>query len=634
MAMTVMHNLSAMLALRENDKNTNKLSKDLQKVSSGMKLNSAGDGAAGYAISERMRVQIRGLNQDIQNAQTGKSMLRVAEGGVQNIIEELRSLKELAINSANDHNTDLDRATLQKDFDQRRADIDDIVSSTNYNGKILLDGTYARPTNATEVLDLDFVSTIGASDSGVYTITSNGLYQLEAGFTGTINISSGISAVELVGAGSTLSGVYVTSNSQELTLILKDYDVNNSSGDASSIRFDGFGNQLILKGNNSIKSTGSNLPKYVADSAVINMGDGLAISNGEADGSGSLTIGHGGLRGAVIGTDAGQKTIGDITIKGGKITIDMITSGFNGGYSDGAAIGSGSDGGSVGDIDIKGSLISIDRMRLSGVKSGAGIGSGRGGCVEDIDISKSIISITTAGAAGIGSGDVTGGVNTTKAGNITVDNSIITVDTDTGAGIGSGSVIPNDGKNSSMAGNIMVYNSIVNFTTEPYVTGGQTISAEAVGKGVYGEVGSVAVNLGEPNLSTTSNPIVLQVGTKANQTVNCYIDDLSVDSLGISKTRITTRDRAVKALSKVDAAIDYALNQITYIGSYISRLEYTSANLTTASENVTASESTIRDIDMAKGMTDYTKSNVLAQAAQSMLAQANQNSSSVLSLLQ
>ena len=103
-----------------------------------MKLNSAGDDASGYAISEKMRVRLRGLNQDEQNVKNGKSLLHVAEGGIQNIVDELRSLKELALNSANDHNTDLDQPTIQKEFDSRKANINAIASETNYNGKILL----------------------------------------------------------------------------------------------------------------------------------------------------------------------------------------------------------------------------------------------------------------------------------------------------------------------------------------------------------------------------------------------------------------------------------------------------------------------------------------------------------------
>ena len=116
MAISVMNNSSAMLALRENNRNTNSLSKTLKKVSSGMRLNSAGDSAADYAISEKMRVMIRALNQDEENVKKGITLINTAEGGIQNIIDSLRNMKELALNSANDHNSDIDRKILQKSF--------------------------------------------------------------------------------------------------------------------------------------------------------------------------------------------------------------------------------------------------------------------------------------------------------------------------------------------------------------------------------------------------------------------------------------------------------------------------------------------------------------------------------------
>ena len=118
MAMTIMNNSSTALSLGELNKNINKLGKALSKVSSGQRIVGASDDSASFAISEKMREQIRSLDQDIQNVQNGSSMLRTAHGGIENIVEELRSLKELAINAANDSNTDADRAVIQKDFDK------------------------------------------------------------------------------------------------------------------------------------------------------------------------------------------------------------------------------------------------------------------------------------------------------------------------------------------------------------------------------------------------------------------------------------------------------------------------------------------------------------------------------------
>ncbi|MDD6562274.1 MAG: flagellin, partial [Veillonellaceae bacterium] len=135
------------------------------------------------------------------------------------------------------------------------------------------------------------------------------------------------------------------------------------------------------------------------------------------------------------------------------------------------------------------------------------------------------------------------------------------------------------------------------------------------------------------------NAISLQVGAKANQSIKVGLTDMRAEALGLqgadgTKLHISTQAKANAAINGLDNAIQKALDQQTTICSVESRLEYTSSNLTTASENVQASESTIRDADMAKEMTNYTKNNVLLQAAQSMLAQANQSSSNVLSLLQ
>ena len=156
MAMTILNNSATNMTLGELNKNINKVGKQLTKVATGQKIIGASDDSSAYAISERMREQIRSLEQDIQNVQNGSSMLKTAHGGIENIVEELRSLKELAIDAANDSNTDADRQIMQKEFDQRRATIDEIAQWTNYNGKPLLDGTWARPV--TEAKEIRYIS--------------------------------------------------------------------------------------------------------------------------------------------------------------------------------------------------------------------------------------------------------------------------------------------------------------------------------------------------------------------------------------------------------------------------------------------------------------------------------------------
>ena len=140
MSMIVKTNMDAIRTVNLLDQNNNMLQKHLSKVATGMKINSAQDDASGYAISERMRVRIRSLDQANQNTQNDSSLMKTAEGAVANTVEILRALKEKAINAANDTNTDEDRATIQKEIDQFIDQVDD-NALVQFNGKYLVDGS-------------------------------------------------------------------------------------------------------------------------------------------------------------------------------------------------------------------------------------------------------------------------------------------------------------------------------------------------------------------------------------------------------------------------------------------------------------------------------------------------------------
>ena len=145
MAMAVKNNMSATKTLNTLNKNNTEMAKALKKVSSGMKITGASDGASEYSIGKRMDVLIRSLGQDIDNTKTGRTLVNTAEGGIQEIINLLRDMKEKALDSANDHNSDMDRAIIQKDFAGRIDAIAEIAATTNYNGRLLLNGNYPEP---------------------------------------------------------------------------------------------------------------------------------------------------------------------------------------------------------------------------------------------------------------------------------------------------------------------------------------------------------------------------------------------------------------------------------------------------------------------------------------------------------
>ena len=440
MAMVVKNNMSAVNTLNILNRNQSALAKSLQKVSSGMKINDAGDDASGYAISERMRVQIRSLDQDKQNTQNGNSMMKTAEGAVASTVEILKTLKEKAINAANDTNTDEDRRTIQKEINQMVDQIDDNALAT-YNGKYLVDGSRNSIGTATcTTLTNTALSTAAAWGSALTALESRQNESLNIQSTDNVTVS-------YVRQGRTYTTTF---------------------------------------------SVGSlNLSAIITKTAY----------NGTESFAGSALVG---------GTTAG------------------------------AWIGLDKAGNSVYTAD--------NKTALSINAAGAG---------TTFQISAFTIGIT----------DNTGALR--KTANTALDN----------------------------------FN--------------ERIRAEN---------------------KSEDNALVLQTGVKSNQAIKVSMTDMRSLALGMKGTdgsviSVQTQDKANAAINSIDSALQKALDEQANIGAVQTRLRYTASNLTTQSENVQNSESTIRDADMAKEMTEYTKNNVLLQAAQSMLAQANQNSSAVLSLL-
>lgn len=458
--MVVKNNMSAVNTLNVLNRNANELTKSLRKVSSGMRINSAGDDSSGYAIGERMAVQMRGLDQDNRNTQNGNSMLKVAEGAVANTVEIISTLKEKVLNAANDTNTDSDRAQIQKELDQMIDQIDDNANVT-YNGKYLVDGSHNK-----KIIGLDPNDGLKDNGVGTYThLTNSGLYE---------DTEQTDYMTELMDRTGQLLGIH--------------------EGDTITISWVNQGTTKIVA-------------YPVTDELSLQM----------------LFSGTGGI------PIAGVTEATDI-----KKDIKMS-------FVNSSQIGWDSSGNIVHTPDYK------KAVTYRAVKPGVeGQISGLTICVTDKD----------------------GNIN--KSANAALDN----------------------------------------FE--------ESIRAEN---------------------ESPDNSIVLQIGTKANQAIKIPFSDMRATALGLkaqdgSSLNISTQKFANAAINVLDSALQKCLNQQTRIGAVESRLDYTSANLVTASENTQSSMSTIQDADMAAEMTAYTKNNVLLQAAQSMLAQANQNSSSVLSLLQ
>ncbi len=139
--MRINHNLMAMNTQRQLSINNENSGKSIEKLSSGYRINRAGDDAAGLSISEKMRAQIRGLNQASRNAQDGISLIQTAEGALNETHSILQRMRELAVQGANDTNESVDRTALKQEYDQLKAEVDRISTSTTFNEKKLLDGS-------------------------------------------------------------------------------------------------------------------------------------------------------------------------------------------------------------------------------------------------------------------------------------------------------------------------------------------------------------------------------------------------------------------------------------------------------------------------------------------------------------
>ncbi len=620
MAMVVKNNMTAINTLNTLNKNSSALSKSLQKVSSGMKINSAADDASGYAISERMRVQIRSLDQANQNTQNGSSMMKVAEGAVSSTVEILKTLKEKAVNAANDSNTDSDRQTIQKELDQSIDQINDNANVT-FNGKYLVDGSKNNKGNATyTVLTNQSLSENTTATTKLTDLFSRSGDSLEIHDTDKVTVS-------YVQAGKTHS----------TTFAVKDKD-----GNIATLQ-DIFNNAEDIDKNSEIFANDSNANVMKADGktdADITTAQGKNTTNKAALDTKKAALDATGT------TTADAKAALDTAVKALKSAVEA----YNADAANTNKIGADVSG--LASDDYFAALEALAKDGTGAANFNAFIaGTANHGGKDAYEAVKDAFNkwngatyqanSTAADLKKTGT-DATGGVEKAQAG---YDAAKKTYN-------------DNGGKAHLLTGSQVGYAASDDAV---YTASGQKgISVTASVSGIGGQISGLNISISDSkgNVKKSANAaldafeetiraqnksednaISLQVGAKANQSIKVGLTDMRAEALGLqgadgTKLNISTQTKANAAINVLDNAIQKALDQQTTIGSVESRLEYTSSNLTTASENVQASESTIRDADMAKEMTNYTKNNVLLQAAQSMLAQANQSSSNVLSLLQ
>ena len=488
--MRIQHNISALNSYRQLGNNNNALSKNLEKLSSGYRINRAGDDAAGLAISEKMRSQIKGLEAATKNANDGISLVQTAEGALTEVHSMLNRMTYLATQSANGtYDNEVDRANLQKEVTSLLSEVDRISESTNYNGINLLDGSLGD----TKIN----VSAATIANAKVDPVT-----------------------VAATGTKSTFKVDTATTADKAYTMTVEYLDAN---GKAHTVNVD-------YKGKVATADNAAEMYKGLSANGELS---GIFDIVDKKDGSFEFTSKATGEKGAkLVSVATGDKPLADPV---------TTTAGTNEKVEVAAA-----------------ALVAGDSLTINGTT------------YEFVTDASKTPTKDGATAVLLGADVATSAANLNKA----LEDSGLEV---------------------------------------THGNGKLTFTAAKDGKGLKLQIGDTAEKF---------NQLTVSVG------------DMSAKSLGIADVDISTQDGAAKAIDKIKTAINTVSSTRGDLGAVQNRLEHTINNLGVTTENMTAAESRIRDTDMAEEMMSYTKNNILIQAAQAMLAQANQVPQGVLQLLQ
>ena len=541
MAMVVQHNMTAMNTNRQLGISTSALAKSTEKLSSGYRINRAADDAAGLAISEKMRSQIRGLNQASTNAQDGISLIQTAEGALQESHSILQRMRELTIQAANGTETDEDRGNIQDEISQLQDELDRISETTEFNTMKLLDGSLSGGGTAV---------TEAGPKYGIYDTALKGFV--------TSNIK-GVAINTTIDAKLGGESALWSADGKTLTL--------NLSEGAS------YSQEQI---DNLIKNAKWEDTKQTTAPAEVS----LKLSTG------TLT--------------ASKAETGTATEAGKKATISKDI---------GNTLGTDSVG--VDKIDITAKKYGKDNnVKIT--------------ITFDADANKEVCESNTAATYDATTGDLDD-VQEFKL-KLCTGKEYTEADIEkllAGAGFAATVEFDSDDANNPDEANTL-------FVTDKELSLDLTLAG---GTGL----GDTDAFLGQKKYDVQGGGegMTLQVGANYGQTISFGINDMSAAALGVDGTKVdcSTQTGAQNSISNIDAGIATVSKQRSLLGAIQNRLEHTISNLDNTAENLQSAESGIRDVDMASEMVQFSKNNILQQAAQSMLAQANQANQGVLSLL-
>ena len=592
--MVVQHNMQAANANRMLNVTTGQQAKSTEKLSSGYRINRAADDAAGLTISEKMRKQIKGLDRASTNAEDGVSAVQTAEGALTEVHSMLQRMNELATQSANGTNSTTDRKAIQDEIDQLTTEIDRVSETTKFNETYLLKGDTDGATSKVK---------LNAHDAGLAgKLTDNG--------NGTATFKADTLAV----------GDKVKIAGKEYTIGKSADSADYAKKDTIKATVDGVGDSVTS--GNTTTTIVAKVTTATATGATWAAGDKFK----DADGT-EWTIA------ATTDETAHNVKATDIAkyLKDGC----TIVSNDDNNKLDGVAVVDDLGKNEVSIADATG----ITALQ-NGIKAGDTVTVGGTTKTVTAETPKTYDEIKTAVAGGV--------AGTTK---ISIGSKEYTLDKTTDAAAGKITqddflALIKDGDKVKVDTN--TYTAIIKSSDDDSITLEDAYSKMAkeleTASSIGADTAATVKNNGNGTFDITKGTVDvkealsfnLHVGADADSTnkITVDIDSMSSAGLGIKGIKADTEQDATYAIDAIADAISQVSSQRSALGAIQNRLEHTINNLDNVVENTTSAESRIRDTDMAEEMVNYSKNNILAQAGQSMLAQANQSNQGVLSLLQ
>ncbi len=581
MPLVVNTNVASLNAQRQLLQIGSELDQASERLSSGRRINSAADDAAGLAISNRQTAAIRGLDQAVRNANDGISLIQTAEGALEESTNILQRMRELAIQSSNGIYSDTDRATLNAEVQQLKAELDRIAETTAFNGQNILDGSLGEV--ALQVGD-------------------------QSGQTMSFEIQ-GFSSSSLGGSGGDLIGEALTGGTSDL------FAVTASDLEINDVAISSLTSSTSL--NDALDTINADLDGKGAEVSA------LVSSQGNSIGDGQLIAGTDTLTLAVVDGDGNSQSY----VLTGTSSLDELADKIN---SDTAITASVSDDGNL--VLSQEGVVSIS---VSGSGTKALDAAGFDGTETDSNFR--LVVSDTSGGNGLkieaASGATTATVNALG----------VNLNDDDGNTLGIALT-------ASSFSDLNAGDLIVNGVEIGEISAGTSTAAmvtnviEAINK-VSGETGVVAFEAGDGSndqiglRATDGSVVAVEYGENATDAnvlaaTGLQEQNAAVGAGSVAGVDISTVAGAQSAIDVIDQALEQINSTRADMGAINNRLDFTVSNLSSISEKTSAARSRVVDADFASETAQLSRAQVLQQASQAMLAQANARPQQVLALLQ